>query len=164
MNATKFILLIFFSGFITSIGLAQEVTKEDYKTIVAANQVQKNNLQASSKTVSESGIYISQIGQANAANVNVVSEDMNYSLYQTGVNNKVNQFKSVDKLTEVVTQTGNNNFLQEVGTNTSNISEVNTVQQGNNLLVEKYGTNSIGDNMTIKMTGSDRSVIVKNYK
>ncbi|MCF4102048.1 hypothetical protein L1I30_10250 [Gillisia sp. M10.2A] len=109
-------------------------------------------------------IYIQQIGDGNIveSNINAKKSDVEFS--QDGNDNFINLTANVKSLVADVEQNGNNNyFLDSVNSPTSNIS-INLTQNGDNLLFERYGSNSIGDNIRFNMTGDSKSIIVRNYK
>ncbi|MEL4307277.1 hypothetical protein [Joostella sp. CR20] len=162
MRVKTVIFTILFSG-IGVVAVAQS-PKTVNEAMLANNQTLVTRKNSTSTQNQNNGVYLSQVGDYNSASVALKASEVNYNLQQNGNQNNVNQMVVAQSITQNVTQQGANNYVQEIAYNPNNAMNTQTIQEGNNLLVEKYGSNSIGDNMTIKMTGNDRSVIVRNYK
>lgn len=62
-----------------------------------------------------------------------------------------------------VTQTGELQLLYYTETNTLQPSNMTVNMEGSNNYIEVYGNNSIMDQMTINVSGNDRSVTIRNY-
>lgn len=87
------------------------------------------------------------------------SVDLNYSqIIQSGNQN----LAYIDGNNIGVTQNGDNQsfYYTETSINASNL-QVN--MDGSNNYVEVFGNNQISENMTITLTGDDKTIIIRNY-
>ncbi|MFZ0490391.1 MAG: hypothetical protein WCE57_12530 [Salegentibacter sp.] len=109
-------------------------------------------------------VFIKQVGQQNFSDVNVKSEESSLNLNQNGSQNFVNLSLNVRKVYGNVIQSGDNNFYTERTYGPSQQVTLNLEQKGNNLYLERYGSNSIGNKLNLKMTGDNKTIIVRNFK
>lgn len=63
-----------------------------------------------------------------------------------------------------VNQTGDQQLLFYTETSKLQPSNMNIQMQGTNNYMEIYGNNSIMENMSVKVSGNDRSIIIRNYQ
>ncbi|WKW46358.1 hypothetical protein P3875_11375 [Myroides sp. JBRI-B21084] len=74
-----------------------------------------------------------------------------------------NNHSSIETNTMNVVQNGDNQLLFYAETNTLEESNLTVQMQGNNNYIEIFGNNSIMDQMQINLSGSDKTIIIRNY-
>ena len=109
-------------------------------------------------------VYIQQVGQQNFSDVNISSEESFLNLSQDGSQNFVNLSLNTRRVYGNVIQQGEDNYYRESTFAPNDEVSVNLEQNGNNLHLERYGSNSIGNKLDLKMTGEGKSIIIRNYK
>ncbi len=113
--------------------------------------------------VSNSGVFINQIGNNNISNVATQSAISNVKLNQFGNSNQINLQLKAEVIDYSVTQNGNNNLLLEYNMFNGKQLLQRTVQQnGNNQNLVIHGRNSIVDKMKINMGSGSQSLIIRN--
>ncbi len=134
------------------------------KNVLANNNNNNNNSQNKTVQASSSSVFITQVGDSNVSIVKVASPNHNVNLNQSGNYNTIDLDLKADKITTLVNQSGDNNLVIDYSFGAN--KEINNTfrQKGNNLTIEKFGTNSFTDDIQINMTGTDRTVIVRSYK
>jgi hypothetical protein len=113
----------------------------------------------------ESGniLLISQVGLNNEAFVNVNSSQSTVEVSQIGRDNFTDLSYTGNNIQAMVKQNGEKNsvtdyvLFAEEGLNTE------ITQNGTNLNVIKFGSNSITDGLKINMTGSDKTIILNSF-
>ncbi|WP_156101184.1 hypothetical protein [Salegentibacter sp. Hel_I_6] len=125
------------------------------------NMKRESNSRAAS--LNENKVFIQQVGEGNNVTANIRSENSNVSYTQEGNFNHIGVDVFVADYQSTINQNGNNNnfFDQMYNSNTGASMELN--QTGDNLHFERFGSNSIGDNLQFNMTGDSRSIIVRNF-
>ena len=63
-----------------------------------------------------------------------------------------------------IVQHGNNNYLMDNVFSPDSEISLNLMQKGNDLHFERFGSNSIGDNLQFNMTGNFKTLIIRNFK
>ena len=63
-----------------------------------------------------------------------------------------------------IIQNGDNNNAFDFTVNSNQDVSANLLQQGDKLHFERYGANSISNNLKIIQTGETRSIIVRNFQ
>ena len=118
---------------------------------------------SSNHKISNSGIFIQQIGNNNYSEISTQSTVSDVQLNQFGNNNNIDLKLKAEIIDYSVTQMGNNNTLIEYNTfNNKQLLERTIEQNGNgqNLVIE--GSNSIVDKMRITMDNGSQSLIIRN--
>lgn len=113
------------------------------------NKIQENNY-----------VTISQVGDYNFSSVNIKSDKAQVNIEQNGFNNVVDIDKSAKELKEMIFQNGNNNYIQDQSYYSNQNISNQFRQQGDNLSLYNYGSNSISDSISVLQTGSQKSVII----
>lgn len=137
-------------------------TNPDLKDLVLFSAMDQEFAILSSEAPNQ--VYIQQVGQQNFSDVNVRSEESSLNLSQNGSQNFVNLSVNVHKVYGNVIQSGDNNFYTESTYGPSQQVTLNLEQNGDNLYLERYGANSIGNKLNLKMTGDNKTIIVRNFK
>jgi hypothetical protein len=120
---------------------------------------QKNN----SNHQESSYVMISQIGDYNYSTVNIKSTNAQININQNGYENVVDIDKNANQIREIIDQNGNNNYIQDYSYfSNQNAASNQYKQQGDNLSLYSYGSNSISESISVLQTGSQKSVIIIN--
>jgi hypothetical protein len=106
---------------------------------------------------------ISQIGDYNYSTVNIKSTNAQININQNGYENVVDIDKNVNQIREIIDQNGNNNYIQDYSYfSNQNATSNQYKQQGDNLSLYSYASNSISESISVLQTGSQKSVIIIN--
>ncbi|WP_115462563.1 SH3 domain-containing protein [Winogradskyella aurantiaca] len=127
---------------------------------LAYNSSDRSNITA---TNTDSYIIIQQIGDGNSIESLNDSGQLTGNYIQFGNFNSIKSYNTINKSAETVIQQGNNNRLLNYSFGSINESSLNIIQSGNNLNLEKIGTNAQTNNMALKITGDNRTVIIRSY-
>lgn len=162
-----FIVFVFLLGNVK----AQTIENEEGELInteerlLAINQLQIENSQISraNNMATNNNVFIQQIGNNNTifSNVNAVSSNLN--LVQNGEDNLIDIDETSREIQKFVTQTGNNNTVIDYSFNPEASTNLELLQEGNNLYFERFGTNELSKNLKFNMTGNARSIIVRSF-
>lgn len=106
---------------------------------------------------------IQQIGKQNKAISNSKSDASSINFLQIGNNNFIESTHSILNTTERIIQNGNDNDVINFSFGNVNTSSLNLLQNGNNLSFEKFGTNSLTDKISVKVTGNNQTVIIRSF-
>jgi len=145
---------------------SQSVTEyNDLERIGFLNELFQPKIQATDKgNTNGNSVYLSQIGSANEAIVNVKSSKSVLELNQYGENNRLSVFANAKEIHENINQTGNDHRLFNFVSDTYQSVVLNVEQTGENTHFEMYGANSISNKLEFKLNGNFKSLIVRNYK
>ncbi|MBX2846233.1 MAG: hypothetical protein KTR13_08470 [Saprospiraceae bacterium] len=111
-------------------------------------------------------IFITQIGDNNNSSIAAISSTSTITVNQFGNTNSAELFiDSPSIISYDVSQIGNRNQLLESTPFFSSNSAINiqTIQTGNNNLIDKFGSNELTENMTITQTGDNMTMIVRSF-
>ena len=165
-------LFVFFFLFpIVTINAQGIINKNNASTSINTNLQQLNYISLQSSlsplpseiNVTNTGIFIQQIGNNNYSEITTQSTVNDVQLNQFGNNNNIDLKLKAETIDYSVTQNGNNNTLLEYNTfNSKQLLERTVEQNGNgqNLVIE--GSNSIVDKMRITMDNGSQSLIIRN--
>ena len=109
-------------------------------------------------------IFIEQIGSQNNVNARTSSQNSDLKLLQYGDGNYISFITDAQNLDGTIIQDGNNNKSFDFTVNPDQDVSANLLQQGDNLHFERYGANSISNNLKIIQTGETRSIIIRNFQ
>jgi hypothetical protein len=109
-------------------------------------------------------IFIEQIGANNKIDAYTSSENSDLELFQYGDSNNISFMMDAKNLDGTIIQNGNDNNAFDFTVNANQDVSANLLQQGDNLHFERYGANSISNNLKIIQTGETRSIIVRNFQ
>jgi len=129
--------------------------------IIGQNAIsQQQQLQKSGSTV-----FINQVGEGNIVNAQLrASQSANSVFQQTGDFNTINSTLTARNIENNIIQKGSNNQVFDyINTPNKDVS-LNLNQQGNDLNFERFGSNAIGDKLQFNMTGSFKTIIVRNFQ
>ncbi|WP_159090786.1 hypothetical protein [Aquimarina aquimarini] len=175
MNKIIIIQLVMFFSFSSFFAIhAQEVKEEgqllttNQDKFIAISQVndvlsQVSDRNASSVTMRDNAIFIQQIGANNRVFSSVVAESSNINIIQKGDHNKIDINESARSIEKVISQTGTNNSVIDFSFNPSIATKLELLQEGNDLIFERFGSNELSKNLKFKMSGDARTIIVRSF-
>lgn len=172
MNKTIFIqALVFFISFTFSMAYAQDIKDEgqlsvtDQDKFITLSQV--NNLLSAAESSSLSNgvnaVFIQQIGTSNVVLSTIIAESSDIKIIQKGDQNLVEINESAREIEKSIIQTGNNNSVTDFSFNPDISTNLELIQEGNNLIFERFGSNELSKNLKFKMSGDARTIIVRSF-
>ena len=147
------------------------VTAQTFTNSNRASQLDASSLRNSADLINSQNdaqrasnvVFIDQIGDNNAAIVNIQAGVNDLDVVQFGNSNEVYISVDADVVKETVLQVGNNHKFTDFSQNTK-VHNLELIQEGNNQNVMWYGGNTISENLKIRMEGNvGQSVIVRNF-
>lgn len=111
---------------------------------------------------SGNSVLIQQVGVNNTASSQTNSSFSDIQYLQVGLRNSIESINTIENASESVIQFGIDNSLINNSFGTINTSRLDVIQTGNNLNMEKYGSNARTNNMALRMTGQNRTVIIRS--
>ena len=140
--------------------LAQDLTLAQIQDLIqVTNDVSFTNVPSTS-----SNIYIEQIGDYNIINSRTSSsQESSVKYQQIGNYNTIDINIATFQFDEQIVQYGNNNLVMDYIFNPATSVQFHVEQLGNNLTLERFGSNSLSDKMEIKMEGANRTIILRNF-
>ncbi|EZH72733.1 hypothetical protein ATO12_21605 [Aquimarina atlantica] len=173
MNKTILIqTLVFFIFFTFSSGYAQNlkgeselsVTDQDkFITLSQVNSVLSVGAESSPLSNGVNTVFIQQIGTSNAVLSNIIAESSDIKILQKGDQNLVEINESAREIEKSIIQTGNNNSVTDFSFNPDISTNLELIQEGNNLIFERFGSNELSKNLKFKMSGDARTIIVRSF-
>lgn len=132
--------------------------------VIALNESNNRNQNKSTNQyiISHNIVKITQIGNFNQANFNIISNNAYVTAQQTGNNNYMNVYKKSDEINQSYIQSGNNNYISDISSYSRGVEAMKVNQEGNNLTVFSTGSNSISKDMIINQSGNSGTIYVFN--
>ncbi len=166
----RVVVILIFS---TTFSYAQDLDKEDPVLItdqdkfITLSQVNDIQLQDTKDIVSISqgvnAVFIQQIGTNNSVSSNIVAESSDIRIVQNGNENKVEIEETAKEIEKLITQTGTNNSVIDFSFNSNLSTTLELIQEGDNLIFERFGTNELSKSLKFKMTGDAKTIIVRSF-
>ncbi len=173
MNNSLFTRIFAIFLFLTAFSYAQDLDKEDavlitdqdkFITLSQVTDIQpqsSEDLSLASQGVN--AVFIQQIGTSNSVLSNIVAESSDITIVQKGNENKVEIEETAKEIEKIITQTGNNNTVLDFSLNSNLSTSLELIQEGDNLIFERFGTNELSKNLKFKMTGEAKTIIVRSF-
>jgi hypothetical protein len=172
MNKTIFIrTLVFFLFFSFSIAYAQMVKEEsqivttDQDKFIALSQGNDISSKTGNPSLSDgvNTVFIQQMGTGNTVLSNSIAASSNIKIIQKGDQNlvEINEFSR--RIEKSIMQTGNNNAVIDFSFNPDVSTNLELIQEGNNHIFERFGSNELSKNLKFKMSGNARTIIVRSF-
>ena len=120
-------------------------------------------LSACEKISNKNSTTIQQIGDYNFLSTYSKFENGIVEYYQIGNFNIIESQSSISNLSETIVQEGNNNSAYNYTFGNVKSDELELMQSGNNLIFERFGTNSLTDNIKVKMQGNAKTIIIRSF-
>ncbi len=174
MNNIFIKAFLFFSLFSSGL-IAQEVKEEgelsntDQNKFITLSQVNGivlgTTAEAQRSAISEgiNSVFIQQIGANNTVFSAITAESSNIKISQNGDENRIEINETAKEIEKVITQTGNNNTVVDFSINPDISTNLDLLQEGNNLIFERFGSNELSKNLKFKMSGDARTIIVRSF-
>ncbi len=167
MKTLFFLLHLIFSSLLFAQESLDAISNDGRQSLLQNNatlDTSVNGQQLLQQVADVNQVFVQQIGENNVAITNVVSSKANVIIEQTGADNTVFSFYRAGTINSEIIQQGNSNSFFEtvVGSSFQGVNSINS-QIGNNLTLTKFGSNSISNNISINMTGNNRSISVLSF-
>ena len=158
--------IYFYLTILIIIGGIQEIFSQEINksTLIEISQIESSITNQNIVSKPTSDVKITQVGNKNRAEVISFAQGVKMNVLQLGNENYIFSKVSIqDYRLNAVQRGGNLNFFNnpifsETGT------QLEVIQEGNNQHVENNGANAISKNMRIRITGSDRTLIIQNIQ
>ena len=139
--------------------------KQSTSNYLLLNQVESNISDYRSNTVNNvrNVTIIQQVGSQNQAVANNNSDISNINYLQVGDSNIIESTSFIENTAERLIQTGNNNSINSFSFGNVDASSLQILQNGNNQIFEKFGTNNLTDNLTLRVSGNNQTVIIRSF-
>ncbi|WCM43345.1 hypothetical protein MG290_06700 [Flavobacterium sp. CBA20B-1] len=121
---------------------------------LSAQQTQQSSISSDIKEIQNRQMF------TESMLLNSMNQTVGTQITQIG-NNNIAQLETQQMQ---VNQTGDQQLLFYTETSKLQPSNMNIQMQGTNNYMEIYGNNSIMENMSVKVSGNDRSIIIRNYQ
>jgi hypothetical protein len=134
----------------------------DKEFVSVKNEDHNNAKTSNSFLLNNNMIQISQIGEANYADVNVRSRNAKMTINQVGSDNYLEVYKNAKQINQSIVQAGHNNFISDFSLYSKSAIDMAINQEGNNLTIFNNGSNSISKDLKISQSGNSGSVYIFN--
>ncbi|WP_438711446.1 hypothetical protein ACSTS3_01365 [Aquimarina muelleri] len=108
-------------------------------------------------------VFIQQIGSGNNVISNIIAESSDIKIYQNGNQNDIEINESAREIEKNIIQSGTNNSVIDFSFNPNISTKLELIQDGNNLIFERFGSNELSKTLKFKMTGEARTIIVRSF-
>ena len=109
-------------------------------------------------------VVVEQIGDNNDIYSLTFTGKSELRIFQHGNGNIISLLANAKNLEGKISQNGNNNYSFDFAQDPDQELNINLLQKGNNHHFERYGSNSIGNDLQFKMEGESQTIIVRNFK
>ena len=109
------------------------------------------------------GIYIEQIGANNTVEIFTKSQYSSIKLQQHGNENLIDVTNYSNTINLDITQKGNRNMVHDFSYGSVQQSNMELIQNGDDLTFERFGANELTNNIKFRMSGQARTVIVNSF-
>lgn len=156
-NLTKIVAL-----FILLIGLNDAYSQENLlKEVAVLNQV--NTAYKLTATVPEkNSVIVTQIGNQNWNQNTITANQSTIQIYQNGQFNATDIYRIENEVNEFIIQNGDYNSINEMAIGSYNSTTNHLIQNGDNNRITSFGSNSISEDLTIKINGNNTSLLIIN--
>ncbi len=138
--------------------------KQSTSNYLLLNQVEAIQRRQSNTNIGDRNIVvINQIGDSNIAVSQTNSANSSLEYIQIGDRNTIKSSNSILQTTERLIQNGNDNAITNFSFGNVSNSSLQVLQNGNNLRFEKFGTNSLTENLSFRITGNNQTLIIRSF-
>ncbi len=117
----------------------------------------------SQNTATNNSVYISQIGENNSVSTTVYASNSDIRLYQEGDRNQIQVNDVVDETYKLIRQLGNDNEIIDFSFTPNLTTKLEITQQGDGHYFERFGSNTLSNNLQFIMSGTARTIIVRSF-
>ncbi len=139
----------------------------DQEKFIALSQLDNATSQAAINRASvaqgTNAVFIQQIGADNTVLSNIVAESSDIKILQNGNENNIEIDESSRTIEKVILQTGNNNSVTDFSFNSDISTSLELIQDGDNLIFQRYGSNELSKNLKFRMSGDAKTIIVRSF-
>ena len=162
LHAGLFIIAILLASFF-GYGQSQTRDQQVLNEIQQVASIEVTGIPQNSALAQVSEVYIYQSGEFNTAHIYTRGNGSSVSVNQLGFNNTTELFSEYTLLESRILQQGSNNRITAHYFGNEGSVSNEFLQNGSNLTLEKYGSNSISEGIRVTMEGQSRSVIIRSY-
>lgn len=169
MNNTSFIKVLLIFIFSSSVSFAQDIIEEnqlsgiDKDKFITLSQTNNRDRSFISNNGGVNAVFIQQIGINNVILSNINAESSDIKIIQNGDDNSIEINEYSRDISKIITQTGNNNAVIDFSFNPDISTNLELIQEGNNLIFERFGNNELSKNLKFRMSGDARTVIIRSF-
>lgn len=138
---------------------------ESQERFITLNQLQRNTAAQITREnmVGNNAVFIQQIGTGNQVFSNITAQSSDIRLSQNGEQNLIDINETSNEIEKFISQNGNNNRVTDFSFNPDISTNLEILQEGDNLSFERFGSNELSKNLKFKMTGNARTIIVRSF-
>ncbi|MBJ6369587.1 hypothetical protein [Snuella sedimenti] len=142
-----------------------ELSIFSYKSQVSGFLLQQQSvkLKHQEKMATRSEITLQQIGNYNAIHLSSTHVNADIKYYQVGDFNNIENVNAIGDISEEVIQEGNNNAVYSYTYGNVLNDNFKLSQKGDDLLLERFGVNSLSNNIKIKMQGTAKTLVIRSF-
>lgn len=152
-------ILLCTNGYAQNEPISTELTTEQLQQIEQVFQTESRR----ETTSNNNNVFIQQVGSGNTIFSNISSKSSRIELYQNGDNNSIKIDETSDDIQKFISQTGSDNSVIDFSNNPELSTKLELIQDGNQLIFERSGVNELTKSLKFKMTGNDRSILVRSF-
>ncbi|MBW1298619.1 hypothetical protein [Aquimarina litoralis] len=139
---------------------------DNQEQFITLNQLQSTNINSQfsrESLINNNSVFIQQVGTGNQVFSNITAQTSDIRLSQNGEQNLIDINETSRDIEKFITQNGNNNSVIDFSFNPDISTNLEILQEGDNLSFEKFGSNELSNNLKFKMTGNARTIIVRSF-
>ena len=156
-NLTKifflFVVLIGSNG-----AFSQEILLKEVEVLNKINTAYKLTATVSEKN----SVIVTQIGSQNWNQNTITANPSTIQIYQNGQFNATDIYRMENEVNEFIIQNGDYNSINEMAIGSYNSTNNYLIQNGDNNRITSFGSNSISEDLKIKINGNNTSVLIIN--
>jgi hypothetical protein len=108
-------------------------------------------------------VFIRQVGVDNVVLSNIIAESSDIKIIQNGDQNKIEINEAARTVDKIISQNGANNSVIDFSFNPNISTNLELIQEGNNLNFERFGSNELSKNLKFRMTGDTKTIVVRSF-
>lgn len=176
MNKTYFKqIFLFFTFFSFTIPVCAQSVKEENPLLITDQDkfitLSQNGILPEMNTVTDNStlqngantVFIQQIGFDNKVVSNIVTESSDIKILQNGDHNDIKIDESAREIEKNIIQSGANNSVIDFSFNPDISTKLELIQDGDNLIFERFGSNELSKSLKFKMSGESKTIIVRSF-
>ena len=138
---------------------------ENQEQFITLSQIQSNAAaqEARETVLGNNTVFIQQIGTNNQIFSNITAQSSDIRIVQNGNQNLVDIDENANDIQKLIIQNGNNNTITDFSFNPGAATNLDIIQEGNNILFERFGSNELSNSLRFRITGDNRTVIVRGF-
>lgn len=146
--------------------MEDQISITDQDRFIALSQINSSSAgieRQSSGIDRVNSVFIQQIGVNNSVFSNVIAESSDIKIFQSGKDNSVEINESAKVVEKIITQNGNNNAIRDFSFDPNISTNLELIQDGNNLIFERLGSNELSKSLRFRMSGEAQTIIVRSF-